>query len=91
MSLAAYPPGFVGPIIEGYRCNEAEWLASTMIVGDRCWWRKKGAEHWTVGTFRWSWFYDGVIAKVYEDDPDDYIEHNLFCGLGDELRATPPD
>jgi hypothetical protein len=35
-------------------------------------------------------FYDGVIARVYEDDPDDFIKHSLFLDLGDELRSEPP-
>jgi hypothetical protein len=98
--LTAYPPDFVGPIGEGYRCNDGEWVASTLNKGDRCWFRKQtgwfGPKNerkigpWKIGTFMFSYFYDGVIARVYEDDPDDYIEHSLFCDLGDELRATAP-
>ena len=93
--LTAYPPDFIGPFRDGYRCNESEWVGSTLNNGDRCWFRKAndrngGHGRWRVGTFMMSYFYDGVIARVYEDDPDDLITHSLFLDLGDELRATPP-
>jgi hypothetical protein len=93
--LTAYPPDFIGPIGEGYRCNEGEWVASTLDRNDRCWFRKANDRsgrlgRWRVGTFLFSYFYDGVIARVYEDDPDDYIEYSLFCDLGDEIRAEAP-
>jgi hypothetical protein len=45
---------------------------------------------WFRGTFIYSWMYDGVIARVYEDDPDDYIPHTLFLALGEQL-VTPED
>jgi len=93
--LTAYPPDFIGPFRDGWRCNESEWVASTLHNGDRCWFRLRNDRsgslgRWRVGTFMTSYFYDGVIARVYEDDPDDYIPHSLFCDLGDELRAEAP-
>ena len=98
--ITAYPPDFIGPVI-GYRCNESEWVASTLGKGERCWFRRRrgitsrqivedGRGPWTVATFIMAYMYDGVIARVYEDDPDDYIEHSLFLDLGDELRAAAP-
>ena len=88
--LTAYPPDFVGPLAEGYRCNESEWAALTLERKARCWFRKKEWKTWRVGTFTSAYFYDGVIARVYEDDPDDLITHSLFLDLGDELRAEAP-
>lgn len=70
--------------------NESELIASGLDHGDRCWFRQKGRERWLPATFLFSWRYDGVIARVYEDDPDDYIVHSLFLDLGDELRTEAP-
>jgi hypothetical protein len=93
--LVAYPPDFIGPIADEsyYRCNESEWVASNIDEGARCWYRKKYGDvwgDWHPATFKTAWFYDGVIAKVYEDDPDDHIEHTLMLMFGDELRASAP-
>lgn len=89
-SFTAYPPDFIGPINDGWRCNESEWVGSTLNNGDRCWFRKKDWRSWREGGFISAMFYDGVIARVYEADPDDFITHPLFLDLGDELRAEAP-
>jgi hypothetical protein len=93
--FTVYPPDYDGPIEDGYRCNnESEWVASHLNKDDRCWFRKKYGGFqmgdWTPATFIFAWFYDGVIAEVYEDDPDDFIKRVLFLDLGDELRAEAP-
>jgi len=89
-TFTIYPPDYDGPIEDGYRCNnESEWVASHLNKGDRCWFRKNKLSM-RPGTFMSAWFYDGVIAEVYEDDPDDFIRWSLFLDLGDELRAEAP-
>lgn len=89
-TFSVHPPDFIGPV-DGYRCNNhSEWVASTIAKHTRCWYRRKLADTWTPATFLNAMFYDGVIAWVYEDDPDEYVKVTLFLGMGDELRATPP-
>ena len=62
-----------------------------MEHGDPCWFRKrvslgsKELRPWQSGSFKMSWMYDGIVAVVWEDDPDDYIEHSLFLDCGDQL------
>jgi hypothetical protein len=65
-------------------CNPFEWAAATLQRGDSCFFQKNQLP-WKRGTYISSWFYDGVIAYVYEDDPDDYIRYTLFLDLGDRL------
>ena len=82
------------------RVNEWEWNASIAEKGQTVWFRnrvKRGffdrhaeVSRWKKGTFRGSMFYDGVIADVSEDDPDDLIRHSLFLDLGDELVLEAP-
>jgi len=93
-----YPPDHEGPTPDGTRSNEFEWAASQMQKGDTCWFRRRPSRAggvapltpWTRGTFLSSYYYDGVIASVYEDDPDDLIRYSLFLDLGDELRKDNP-
>ena len=77
------PPGGEGDGA-GYRANTFEWIAATLNKGDNCWFRKSGM-NWKPGTFVMTYFYDGIIARVYEHDPDDYIEYSLFLDLGDQI------
>jgi hypothetical protein len=94
VSFILYPPDHEGPTPNGTKGNIYEWTASQMEKGDTCWFRKKVTLHsrtpWRRGTFLSSYYYDGVIASVYEDDPDDLIRHSLFLDLGDQISATDP-
>jgi hypothetical protein len=95
VSITALPPGTTEPpegITEYYVCNVFEWAAATLKKGDACFFKKNGLP-WKRGTYMSSYMYDGIIARVYEDDPDDLIEYSLFLDLGDKLilpedRAT---
>jgi hypothetical protein len=87
--MILYPPDHEGPTPDGYKGNQWEWNASQLKRGDTCWFRRRGKD-WQRGTFRNSYMYDGVIAHVYEDDPDDLIEHSIFCDLGDQISAHYP-
>lgn len=95
--MILYPPDHEGPTPDGIKGNEFEWAASQMTKGDVCWFRRRKERGrnpeltpWTRGTFLSSYYYDGVIASVYEDDPDDLIRYSLFLDLGDELRKDNP-
>jgi hypothetical protein len=92
VTITALPPGSEKPDDGGayYICNHFEWAAATLKRGDACFFRKKDWTAWRRGTYLSSFMYDGVIAKVYEDDPDDYIPHSLFLDLGDKL-VLPED
>lgn len=82
------------------KVNEWEWNASIAEKGQTVWFRhrvKTGFFHrnaplspWKRGTYTGSMFYDGVIAYVFEDDPDDLVRHTLFLDLGDELLLEEP-
>lgn len=90
-----YPPDHQGPTPNGLKANPYEWTASQMEKGDTCWFRRRAGRGkdltaWTKGTFLSSYWYDGVIASVYEDDPDDLIRYSLFLDLGDQISATDP-
>jgi hypothetical protein len=82
----------------GYVANEFEWAATQLNKGDQCWFRKRNGRFgtgeelgpWKWGTYLSSYFYDGMIARVAEADPDDLIEHSLFLDLGDQISATRP-
>lgn len=81
------PPGTTEPpegVTDYYVCNVFEWAAATLQKGDTCYFKKNNLP-WKRGTYLYSWMYDGIIAKVYEDDPDDYIQYSLFLDLGDKL------
>lgn len=95
-----YPPTHEGPTPNGYRGNEWEWNASQLKKNDVCWFRRKKYQlkiyndeitDWTRGTFILSYDYDGIIARVYEDDPDDLITHSLFLGMGDQITGVNPN
>ena len=94
MSFILYPPDHEGPTPDGIRANPYEWAASQMEKGDTCWFRRRNRDRsltpWARGTYLSSYYYDGVIASVYEDDPDDLIRYSLFLDLGDEISATNP-
>lgn len=98
-TFTVYPPGSEKMEPKGYVANEFEWIATQLHKGDLCWFRSRRPGSWkpntTLGPWTWgvflmSYFYDGIIARVYEVDPDDYIEHSLFLDLGDELSVTRP-
>lgn len=92
VSFTALPPGTTEPpegVTEYYVCNIFEWTAANMKRGDPCYFKKNNLP-WKRGTFRSSWMYDGIIADVYEDDPDEYITYSLHLDLGDKL-ITPAD
>jgi hypothetical protein len=94
VSITALPPNTTEPpegVTEYYVCNVFEWAAATLKPGDACYFIKNNLP-WKRGTFRMSWFYDGIIASVFEDDPDEYILHSLFLDthMGDRL-ITPED
>lgn len=87
MSITALPPNTTEPpegVTAYYVCNVFEWAAATMVKGDVCYFRKNNLP-WKRGTFLYSWMYDGIIARVYEDDPDDCMKYSLFLDLGDKL------
>lgn len=96
--ISALPPSSVPPNDGGsyYVCNVFEWAAATLKHGESCWFRKRlriGEPElgpWKRGSFKMSWMYDGIIAVVFEDDPDDYIEYSLFLDMGDQL-VRPED
>ncbi len=98
MSFVLYPPDHEGPTPDGIKGNPYEWAASQMEKGDTCWFRRRlsraggvnALTPWTRGTYLSSYYYDGVIASVYEDDPDDLIRYSLFLDLGDQISATNP-
>lgn len=79
--------------------NHYEWAAAIAEQGQRIWFRKNvqrlgGGEAsglLKAGTFVSSYLYDGIIARVYEDDPDELIEHSLFLDLGDEMYLAKPE
>ena len=87
MSIKALPPYSDKPDDGGdyYVCNHFEWAAATLEKGESCWFTKKGWPTWKRGTYISSYMYDGIIASVYEDDPDDMIKHSLFLDMGDAL------
>lgn len=77
-----------------YEANPSEWVLATARTGDRIRWRRmpnpaaRRSGHtelgpWTSGTFLSSMFYDGIIGRAYEDDPDDYIVVSLRPDTGD--------
>lgn len=80
--------------------NEFEWNAAIAIKGQTVWFRHRIRRHifdvsgelsaWKRGTFRGSHFYDGVIANVSEDDPDDLIQHSLFLDYGEQILLENP-
>lgn len=81
--------------------SDAEWLVTQLAAGQTIWFRHRvggsmlweaGAPMtpWKQGTFRHSWFYDGIVAEVYEDDPDDLIRHSLRPDFGDEIAVERP-
>jgi hypothetical protein len=86
VSITPLPPLSVPPDDGGsyYVCNSYEWAAATLKRGDACFFRK-GNLPWRRGTYLSSYMYDGIIARVYEDDPDEFIEYSLFLDLGDRL------
>lgn len=77
-----------------YVCaSDAEWAAAHLRKGDRCWFRNRVRAHcfdidgplsqWKAGTFGGSMLLcDGILAVVYEDDPDDLIAHKLSFASG---------
>jgi hypothetical protein len=78
--------------------NVFELLAMSLENGQTLWFRKrkrpgdKELTDWKRGTLRGVWWYDGCIARIYEDDPDDLIEHSLFLDMGDQIAtAEPPE
>jgi hypothetical protein len=92
VGITALPPNTTEPpegVTEFYICNVFEWAAAMMRKGDACYFQKNKLP-WKRGTFKYSWMYDGIIARVYEDDPDELIEYSLFLDLGDKL-ITPED
>lgn len=84
--------------------SEGEYAAATASRGQTVWFRhrlgkfpfSRGLSGWKRGTFIDSMFYDGVIASVYEDDPDDYIEYRILCDPSlneyeEVFRLSPPE
>lgn len=84
--------------------SEGEYAAATAARGQTVWFRHRlgrfpfssGLSWWKRGTFINSMFYDGVIASVYEDDPDDYINHKILCDPSlneneEVFRLFPPE
>ena len=98
LGITALPPSSGPPPDDGgsyYVCNVYEWAAATMRKGDPCYFRRRMGMvgplgPWFRGTYLYSWVYDGIIARVYEDDPDDLVEYSLFLALGEQL-VTPAD
>ena len=72
------------------RVTAEEYAACHAKEGQACWFRYRKRtgpfdvdaplSGWTKGTFRFVWFYDGVVAEVYEDDPDELIKHHVHPG-----------
>lgn len=93
-----FPPGTrldeaklkLGQFEQAYICNESEWLATQLKPGDLCWYRRRNTDTWHQAVFKGSHFYEGIVVRLYDVDPDDYIVHSLFLDCGDELRHTQP-
>ena len=75
-----------------YQCTAGEWVLAKARKGDRIRWRRPlpngGFGPWTTGSFSWSMFYDGLMGKAYEDDPDDLVEVSLRPDCCDEVELV---
>lgn len=70
------------------KVNEQEWIAANLRKGDRVRVTLKDGREFDAAAIG-SYFYDGVILRVREADPDELIEHSLFPSFDGTRLAVP--